>query len=97
MTLTKYKIADKITKKFQPRITRSDVLRIIQEFLNEIENALLAGHRVEFRDFGIFKTKLRKPKLARNPKTNVPVPLPSRLVVVFKPGKNLKMKIAKKG
>lgn len=96
MTLTKYSIVEKISKQFKPRIARTDILKIVQMFINEITNAMIAGHRVELRDFGVFRTKLRKPKIGRNPKTNVPVHIPSRLVVSFKPGKNLKDKIAKK-
>ncbi|MEO0075388.1 MAG: HU family DNA-binding protein [candidate division WOR-3 bacterium] len=96
MTLTKYHIIEKIAKELKPRVARTDVLKICQMFLDEITKALINGHRVEFRDFGVFRTKLRKPKIGRNPKTNVPVNIPPRLVVVFKPGKNLKAKIAKK-
>ncbi|MBS4016469.1 MAG: integration host factor subunit beta [Candidatus Latescibacteria bacterium] len=96
MTLTKYNIVEKISKEFKPRIARTDVLTICQMFLDEVSKALLSGNRVEFRDFGVFRTKLRKPKVGRNPKTNVPLHIPPRLVVVFKPGKNLKAKIAKK-
>jgi nucleoid DNA-binding protein len=96
MTLTKYNIVEKISKELKPRVARTDVLIICQKFLDEVSKALLSGNRVEFRDFGVFRTKLRKPKVGRNPKTNVPVHIPPRLVVVFKPGKNLKAKIAKK-
>jgi nucleoid DNA-binding protein len=96
MTLTKYSIVEKISKEFKPRISRTDILKIVQMFLDEVSGAMLSGHRVEFRDFGVFRTKLRKPKVGRNPKTNVPVHIPPRLVVLFKPGKNLKAKIAKK-
>jgi len=96
MTLTKYSIVEKISKHFKPRISRTDILKIVQMFIDEINNAMLAGNRVELRDFGVFRTKLRKAKIGRNPKTNVPVHIPPRLVVLFKPGKNLKHKIAKK-
>lgn len=96
MTLTKYNIVEKISKTLKPRIARNDILKICQMFLDEVSKALLNGNRVEIRDFGVFRTKLRKPKIGRNPKTNVPVHIPPRLVVVFKPGKNLKAKIAKK-
>lgn len=96
MTLTKYSIVEKISKHFKPRIARTDILKIVQMFIDEVSSAMLSGNRVELRDFGVFKTKLRKPKIGRNPKTNVAVQIPPRLVVLFKPGKNLKAKIAKK-
>jgi integration host factor subunit beta len=96
MTLTKYSIVEKISKQFKPRIARTDILKIVQMFIDEVSGAMLTGNRVELRDFGVFRTKLRKPKIGRNPKTNVPVRIPARLVILFKPGKNLKHKIAKK-
>jgi nucleoid DNA-binding protein len=95
MTITKYEIVNKIYNQLKPKITRSDILKIVQMFIDEISNSVLAGNRVELRDFGVFSTKLRKPKLGRNPKTNQPVPIPPRLVITFKPGRNLKAKLTK--
>ncbi|MEO0072656.1 MAG: HU family DNA-binding protein [candidate division WOR-3 bacterium] len=95
MTLTKYQIVNKIYKQLKPKYSRNDILKIVQMFIDEITDAILDGNRVELRDFGVFATKLRKPKLGRNPKTNEPVPIPTRLVMTFKPGRNLKNKLAR--
>ena len=37
--------------------------------IEEITQALQLGDRVEFRGFGVFYTKTREKRLARNPKT----------------------------
>ena len=42
---------------------------IISTIIEEITQALQLGDRVEFRGFGIFYTKRRDERLARNPKT----------------------------
>ena len=51
------------------------------------------GERIEVRGFGSFSLHYRKPKMARNPKTGNPVPLPGRYVVHFKPGKELRERV----
>jgi nucleoid DNA-binding protein len=47
--------------------------------------AISEGKRIELRGFGVFKSKSRKPRMARNPKTGELVPLEKRYVPVFKP------------
>jgi len=86
----------------QPNVTKKDIANIVaakygmsplqvgnvvQEFLDQMIEALAAGKRLEFRDFGIFELRQRAARLARNPKTGVPVQVPSRGVVYFRPGK----------
>ena len=41
----------------------------ITTMIEEITQALQLGDRVEFRGFGVFYTKTRDKRLARNPKT----------------------------
>jgi integration host factor subunit beta len=62
----------------------------VQLFIDELCRALQEGNRVEIRGFGVLSTKLRKPKLARNPKTKAPVNIPPRRVPVFKASRLLK-------
>jgi nucleoid DNA-binding protein len=97
MTITKADLVEEIAKVMAPRITKRDVGRIIQKFLDEIIKTLVAGNRIELRGFGILNTKLRKPKVARNPKTKAPVPIPTRRVPVFKASRLLKAAIEKSG
>jgi nucleoid DNA-binding protein len=58
---------------------------------------LLEGNRIEIRGFGVMSTKLRKPKIARNPKTKEPVNIPPRRVPVFKASRLLKASLMKGG
>ncbi len=58
--------------------------------LNAIAKALNDGHRIEDRGFGSFNLHIRKPRIARNPKTGKVIDLPLRQVIRFKPGKKLR-------
>jgi DNA-binding protein HU-beta/integration host factor subunit beta len=67
---------------------------VVQQFLDEIVNELGKGNRLEFRDFGVFETKLRKARKAQNPKTLAPVDVPEKRTVKFKVGRLMKQKLA---
>lgn len=95
MTITKADLVQVIANEMAPKISRRDVGRIVQRFLDEMCKALTDGNRIELRGFGILNTKLRKPKIARNPKTKAPVNLPTRRVPVFKSSSILRKMIAK--
>ncbi len=67
----------------------NDVLKILQKVLNYIMESLAKGEEVEFRNFGVFQIKERKPRIGRNPnKPEHVVPIPARKVVKFKPGRS---------
>ena len=45
--------------------------------------------RIELRNFGVFEVRERKPRKARNPRTGENVKVPAKLVVTFKPGREM--------
>lgn len=92
MTLTKKEIVEKIAE--QTQIKQIDVKKVVQKTFDSIAEALIKGDRVELRDFGIFKTKSRKARKGRNPRTGESVPVPPKRAVVFKTGMELKKKVA---
>ena len=53
----------------QKDLSEKDAKTIISTMIEEITQALQLGDRVEFRGFGVFYTKPRDKRLARNPKT----------------------------
>ena len=91
-TITKKELIDRIADHASQR--RVQVKRVIQQFLDEIVNELGKGNRLEFRDFGVFETKLRKARKAQNPKTLAPVDVPEKRTVKFKVGRLMKQKLA---
>lgn len=90
-TITKKELIDRIADSSGGR--RVQVKRIVQQFLDEIVNELGKGNRLEFRDFGVFETKIRKARKAQNPKTLEPVAVPEKRTVKFKVGRLMKQKL----
>lgn len=74
-------------------LTKVETEAVITGFLEKLKESLRQGERVEFRGFGSFSVKKRKPKKARNPGTGETVYLPERFVPVFKASKVLKDEI----
>jgi integration host factor subunit beta len=90
-TITKKELIDRIAESESHR--RVQVKKIVQKFLDEIVNELGRGNRLEFRDFGVFETKLRKARRAQNPKTLEPVAVPEKRTVKFKVGRLMKQRL----
>ena len=90
-TVTKKDLIDRIAEK--ENCKRILVKRIIQSFLDSIVEELGNGNRLEFRDFGVFESKVRAARLAQNPKTMDKVPVPSKRTVKFKVGRVLKLRL----
>src|ERR1017187_5255866 len=90
-TITKKELIDRIADNAAQR--RVQVKRVVQQFLDEIVNELGRGNRLEFRDFGVFETKIRKARKAQNPKTLEPVAVPEKRTVKFKVGRLMKQKL----
>src|SRR5215213_5349194 len=90
-TITKKELIDRIADSAAAK--RVTVKKIVQQFLDEIVSELGQGNRLEFRDFGVFETKLRKARKAQNPKTLDPVAGPEKRTVKFKVGRLMKQKL----
>lgn len=84
-TITKKDLVERITDK--TKLTRHDVKRVCQEFLDQIIIELRRGNRLEFRDFGVFEVKERAARIAQNPKTMQKVEVPAKRAVKFKVGR----------
>ena len=90
-TITKKDLIDRLADKTgQKRVV---VKRIIQGFLDDIIDELGRGNRLEFRDFGVFESKVRAARTAQNPKTLERVEVPQKRTVKFKVGRVMKMKL----
>ncbi|HLD41188.1 MAG TPA: HU family DNA-binding protein [Candidatus Omnitrophota bacterium] len=69
------------------------VKKVLEGIFDCIVESLLRDEKIELRNFGVFKVKTRRPRIGRNPRTGQIVPVPTRKVVVFKPGLEMKQKI----
>lgn len=89
--MTKREIVLKISD--ETDMKQIEVMAVVQKTLDIIIESLTKGEKVELRNFGVFKVKLRKPKKGRNPRTGESVPVPAKKVVVFKAGLVMKEKV----
>jgi len=87
-TITKKELIDQIADATKEK--RVAVKKVVQAFLDSIIIELGKGNRLEFRDFGVFEVKHRKPRMAQNPKTLEPVEVPAKRTVKFKVGRLMK-------
>ena len=97
-TITKRELAINITNKLGAKgieLTQQDVLEVVQTLIDEVTDSLAKGESVVMRNFGSFQVREMKAKIGRNPKNpGKDVPIPARAVVKFKPGKEMKEKVA---
>ena len=64
--------------------------RAVNCLLKCMSDGLVQAERIEIRGFGGFDLRHRPPRNARNPKTGEAVNLPAKVVVHFKPGKDMR-------
>ena len=76
-----------------PNILRKDITSIINIIFDEISDALSKAEKYEIRGYGKFKVKLRKARIAKNPKTGEKVTIPEKKIPSFKMSKNMKLKL----
>ena len=92
-TITKRELVIKLSN--ETGLTQQQVFEVIQRTLDSIIDALANGDSVVMRNFGAFQVKETKAKVGRNPKDpGRDVVIPPRAMVKFKPGKEMKEKVA---
>ena len=89
--ITKADIVDSVSK--ATGITKLDTKAVVEGTLASIMDAIVKGHKVEIRGFGVFHSKVRKARTARNPKTGAAVSLQERCVPLFKPSGDFTKKV----
>jgi nucleoid DNA-binding protein len=92
-TIKKKEIAKRIAQDLG--ITATLAGDVIQQFLDEIITELGKGNRLEFRNFGVFESRVVKPRQGRNPRTGEIVQIPEKRTVRFKIGKIMKQEVQK--
>jgi nucleoid DNA-binding protein len=78
-------------------LTQGQAGEVILRVFEGITQALLTEGRIELRNFGVFElrnfgvfeVKQRKPRRGRNPRTGDRVKVPAKMVVTFRPGREM--------
>src|ERR1700749_33629 len=86
--MTKADLIDEVSRLAE--LTRKDSEVIVEKIFDSVGRPLRAGDKIEIRGFGSFRTRQRKPRVGRNPKTGERVEVPAKKIPFFKPSKELK-------
>ena len=79
-----------------PGFIRSDLTRLVDILLIEIEGSLKRNESVEFRGAFSLRPRLQKARFSRNPKTNEKVSTPEKRTILFRSSKEWSKKINEK-
>ena len=74
--MTKADLIDEVSKLAE--LTRKDSEVIVETIFDSIVRSLRVGDKIEIRGFGSFRTRQRKPRVGRNPKTGERVEVPGQ-------------------
>ncbi len=86
--MTKAELIDEVSRVVE--LTRKESEVVVEAVFESIVRSLRGGDKIEIRGFGSFRTRDRKARVGRNPKTGARVEVPSKRIPYFKPSKELK-------
>jgi integration host factor subunit beta len=87
-TLTKADLIEEVLRISE--LPRKESETIVETIFESIIDALQKGDKIEIRGFGSFRTRQRRGRVGRNPKTGEKVEVPAKKIPFFKPSKELK-------
>jgi len=87
-TVTKADLVEEVIR--ETELPRKDSEVVVETVFESIIQALQTGDKIEIRGFGSFRTRHRRGRTGRNPKTGAKVEVPAKKIPFFKPSKELK-------
>ena len=87
-TLTKADLALEVSAVADVTVKDAEIL--VETMLNGMVRSLQAGEKIEIRGFGSFRTRPRKARIGRNPRTGARVNVTAKKILYFTPCKKLK-------
>ncbi|OLB36410.1 MAG: integration host factor subunit beta [Acidobacteria bacterium 13_2_20CM_57_17] len=87
-TLTKADLIEEVLRITE--LPRKESETIVETIFDSIIQSLQQGQKIEIRGFGSFRTRERRGRVGRNPKTGAKVEVPAKKIPFFKPSKELK-------
>jgi integration host factor subunit beta len=88
LSMTKAELIEDVSQTVE--MSRKDSEIIVETIFESIVKSLRAGDKIEIRGYGSFRTRQRKSRIGRNPKTGSRVDVPAKKIPYFKPSKELK-------
>src|SRR5258708_19394417 len=87
-TLTKADLIEEVLNITE--LPRKESETIVETIFDSIIGALQKGEKIEIRGFGSFRTRHRRGRVGRNPKTGEKDEVPAKKIPFFKPTNHLK-------
>ena len=87
-TLTKADLIEEVLRITE--LPRKESETVVETIFESIIQSLQKGDKIEIRGFGSFRTRQRRGRIGRNPKTGAKVDVPPKKIPFFKPSKELK-------
>jgi len=87
-TMTKADLIEEVLRVTE--LPRKESETAVETVFESIIQALQSGDKIEIRGFGSFRTRQRRGRIGRNPKTGAKVEVPPKKIPFFKPSKELK-------
>jgi integration host factor subunit beta len=88
LTLTKADLIEEVLRITE--LPRKESETVVETIFDSIIESLQKGEKIEIRGFGSFRTRERRGRVGRNPKTGEKVEVPPKKIPFFKPSKELK-------
>ncbi len=86
--MTKADLVEEISRVVE--VTRKESEVIVETIFSSVVKSLREGEKVEIRGFGSFRTRERRGRIGRNPKSGERVVVPPKTIPFFKPSKELR-------
>lgn len=87
-TVTKADLVEEVIRITE--MPRKESETVVETIFESIISALRENDKIEIRGFGSFRTRQRRGRVGRNPKTGEKVEVPPKKIPYFKPSKELK-------
>lgn len=88
LTLTKADLIEEVLRITE--LPRKESEAVVETIFDSIIESIQKGEKIEIRGFGSFRTRQRRGRVGRNPKTGEKVEVPAKKIPFFKPSKELK-------
>jgi len=99
MNITKLELCNRVAKRMglqDKNLSANTLETVFETFMDEILTVMAEGRNLELRGFGSFKTKVRKERLGRNPRSGDTVEIPAYKAPTFKFSKDGQKNFTKK-
>lgn len=88
--MTKAELVDKVYQSMLGTVLKRDVEDVIQLAFTHMKQAVRNEKRFSYPDFGTFSVRFCKARMGVNPQTGVPIKIPAKRKIVFKPSPDFK-------